>query len=201
MVRAFANYLTIFLHPFQSHEFFREKRLGETALEDSKEKLYCPTFIECTAISWIFVIIASIYSLITLNIQEGGFLSQSKIPLLFGAMAGVILHPLWLLIYVKIWEIVILLSARLVGKEGEISGPIKEVVYSSTCAHLLLLIPVIGKAASAVAILFFLFVGLKKNLEFSLLHGILTIFFPLIFLTILVTIPVLTLVTLGQFLK
>ena len=181
-----SRYVTIFIHPIQSQEFFRRRRLEDGPKEEGH--LCCLSFIESLAVSWIFVIASSFYSLVSLNISKSALLpstvSMEKFALLI-VMADIVLFPLWMLLYVKYWEVIITLFARIYGQEDKIDGPIKEVIYSSTCANILLLVPMFGWVLRLLVGLFLLAVGLKKNIGLSNLQSALTLLSPLMVLLIL----------------
>ena len=174
MVEIFSRYITVFLHPITSHNYFRYSRWQLS--EDTIQPL---SFEETVSVSWIFVIIKAFYTLIFIN-------AGLKISLLgdntvyFLTIAEIILFPLIAFLYAKFWESLIGTFVEFYGfKEGSIDKPISEIVNLSICSNTFLLVPLLGNTLRFFSALFFLFVGLKNNLHFSNLQSLLIICSPL----------------------
>ena len=191
MREAFSHYFTVFLHPVKSHEFFRKRRRGENLQEEGD--LRVPSFIEILCISWVFVIAGAFYSVFSMDFFSSLFVPEgfSKISGmlfekltrrigLFFVLIEVILFPLFMFLYVKIWEIIIGLFSNLYSLQDEEKKGISEVVYLSASTNIFLLIPILGHHLRFFVGLFYIFVGLKKNLNFSVFRSIVITVSPLI---------------------
>ncbi|MCO4794434.1 MAG: hypothetical protein KC493_12010 [Bacteriovoracaceae bacterium] len=212
MRELFYNYMNIFFHPFSSHEELRRKRTdidhghvlsvvggadipkGRVILDESESGEI--TFAEALGVSWSFVIVKALYSLIFIHIGlhfftylsthtelkriiVPGFPIGSKKLTVFWLLLEVALFPLLVWLYVKFWSVIIRFFANLFETPNSEEG-LRQVVNYSLSSHFFYLIPIFGELGKHVSSLFFLFAGLKKNLGFSNLQSLLVIVSPLI---------------------
>lgn len=171
------------------------------------------TFTETLGVSWVFMMIKTLYSLVFIHIGIHFFTYLGEHPqfkkiLLPGIQVGsqklslfiilmeVALFPLFIWIYVKFWSVVIRFFANLYETPNSEEG-LRQVVNYSLSSHFFYLIPIFGELGKHVSSLFLIFAGLKRNLGFNNLQSLLVIISPLIlfmisglmvFLTIMVMI-------------
>lgn len=212
MIEILKHYCYAFLHPVKTQLLLREHRVAlelnyPLKIVKSEDDIECDegrgslSLPELLGVSWLFVIIKSIYAMITIFIGvalysemvlEGssylGFLEQFSVNTkkwaLFSVLLDAVFFPFYGLGYVKIWELLIRLFSKLYGREN-IAG-VKQVVSYSLVSNLFLLIPIIGGVARFFASIFYLFVGLKKNLGFSRLQSVIILISPIVFLSFVI---------------
>ena len=181
VVELFGKYLTIFLHPVEAHKAFRKRHTKDLTNEEEgaeEETQYLNqltplSFVELLSVSWFFVVIEGFYTLFLFLITG----ELGKFAAIF-IVANVVLFPLQLFLYVKIWEILISCCIKLYGFEINMRKSVSEVVCSSATSNICLPIPILGSHLRFLAGLFLIFIGLKKNCNFSTSQGIFAISFP-----------------------
>ena len=216
------NFFIRFLHPFKAYTFLskEEKHRHIRAVmdmdkdkdknKDSFQRLSPSNFVEVTSISWALVIIQAIISLLAMNFgfhafkMLGGFESLS-IPMLsvqnssfLFLLANIVFFPLFSWIYVRFWSFFInfFLSLYNLKRDDE---TVAEVIYSSFSANTFLLVPVFGPFCRGLAMLFFLFAGLKCHLQMTVSQSLFVLFSPILFFFIFFMVTlILTLMVLAH---
>ena len=202
MTKTLYGYLTYFLHPFQVNNYFKKNRedlmaLSTPFLIDDESSLKLEEdileldFSEILIISWVFLIISGIYSLLLLNLSaailrmvdtSGGMAANLASPrtLIFFTLGQAVLFPLGFYFYAIIWEKIVYFFTLLFSPNLEdIDHASKQVVAVSMTAHTFLLVPVLGTFIFHIAFAIYLFAGLKCNLGFRTLPALITILSPL----------------------
>jgi hypothetical protein len=199
------NYLHSFLHPWQTQELLRSKRIYNGEVENSaqlelverrEEKQFSEdvgvTFEQSLIVSWLFVIFNAVYSLIGmfmgLHLFESFSVpntlisySQSLLGFtsIFFLVLKVVFFPLVFWLYGKFWVNIIKVFAGLFEKEGNAEKIGLDIVSQAFTTHTLLVIPIIGLLLHRVANLVYIFGGLRKNLGFSVMQATLVVLCPL----------------------
>lgn len=154
------------------------------------------TFEQSLSISWLFVIFNTVYSLIGmlmgLNLYESVSLPGQIIPLgqtylgfttIFFVILRVVFFPLIFWFYGKFWVNIIKIFGNLYEKEGEnedyLDEVAEEIVTHAFTSHTFLVIPIVGLFLHRVANIIYLFGGLRRNLNLSVMQALLVILCPL----------------------
>ena len=212
MKELFHKYINVFFHPSISHDELRQKRnnidhghvlsviggteysRGTVVLDEADSGEV--TFTEALGVSWIFMMIKTVYSFffIHIGIHFFSYLGEhaefKKIILpgiqvgsqklsLFIILLEVALFPVFVWIYVKFWSVIIRFFTNLFETPNSEEG-LRQVVNYSLSSHFFYLIPIFGELGKHVSSLFLIFAGLKKNLGFNNLQSLLVIISPLI---------------------
>lgn len=212
MKELFIKYINIFFHPFVSHGELRRKRQdidhghvlsmvggtefnrGTVVLDETESGEV--TFTEALGVSWIFMMIKTLYSLVFIHIgihffQYLGEHTEFKKIILPGIQVGsqklslfiilmeVALFPFFVWVYVKFWSVIIRFFTNLFETPNSEEG-LRQVVNYSLSSHFFYLIPIFGELGKHVSSLFLIFAGLKRNLGFNNLQSLLVIVSPLI---------------------
>jgi hypothetical protein len=150
-------------------------------------------FIESMGVSWIFVILKVMYVVLTLMISlfflNGGFENywildsyQPQRLLLTISIAEVVFFPIFIWVYVKVWNVLIIFFTGLFGslKNSDIRSISNQIVNASLSSHVFLIIPVFGGVMRHISGLIYIYLGLRNNLGFSRAQGLLTLISPLL---------------------
>ena len=206
MQEVFYNFFIRFLHPLRVHDFlYKTLRYGtlnfieKLPVWPGKFKLRRTTFGEVVLISWIFVLIHTIYSVNTMNVglQIVKFFEKSdlfvhffsghfilmKFFSLFSIIVNAAIFPLYAFFYQKFWIHIIGLFLDLYNMKKD-NKAIEEVVNSSFVANTFLIIPVFGSFFRNIAAFFFLFAGFRRNLKMDIPQAVLLLSTPLLSLLI-----------------
>ena len=217
MQEVFYNFFIRFLHPLRVHDFLHKTlRYGTLSFIEKlpvwpgKFKLRQASFNEVILISWIFVLIHTIYSVSTLNIglQVFRFLENSDLLMpflsgrfilikffsLFSVIANAILFPLYAYLYQKFWVHIIGYFLDLYNMNKD-SKAIEEVVNSSFVSNVFLVIPVFGSFFRNIASFIFLFAGFRRNLQMDIAQAVLLLSTPILLFLIFIFLVVLWLVS------
>lgn len=201
MTKILYGYFTYFLHPLQVNNYFRKNREEARALtgpflldeETSlvlRDDILNLDFSHVLSVSWVFVIINCIYSLLLLNLgafllrlvdTSGVLASNFSNPksLIFFTLAQAVFFPLGFYFFAKIWEKIVTFFALIFNPEIEdIEAVSEQVVAVSLTTHTFLLIPILGSFIFYIAFAIYLFGGLKYNLGFKTLPALMTILSP-----------------------
>ncbi|MBL6988369.1 MAG: hypothetical protein ISR65_01250 [Bacteriovoracaceae bacterium] len=205
------SYFISFLHPFKTQKYLSD--LSDNDVETTwrgKIPFLTLNFYEFLGVSWVFVIIKSIYALISLLLEYKAFdfashsnsLSYLLKPayydmaifqktFLFIILLKTIFFPLSAWIYVKFWGVMIKFASNLFTPERDeqqLHRATAEITNSSLCSNILLVVPVFGEFLEFLYSLFFIFIGLKENLKFSNLQSVIVLALPIfsVLLTLLV---------------
>lgn len=197
------NYFNYLLYPQRNHSELAQKRdeldkmkkgrLFSLVGDDYKERLKLD-FVGFTSVSWIFIILYSMYSLIFIHIglsftellQENGYFPglsisssfQRKLSL-FVILFDVVFFPLSAWVYVKFWRIIVTFFASVFDRKIEPEA-LDDVVNNALVGNFFLVIPVFGKFMKQLAGIFYIFTGLKYNLRFTMFQSLIIIFSPLL---------------------
>lgn len=214
MIQILANYLFAFLHPFKTHTLLgavgahgnavKEERNFKLVSEIAPEVLEAKDselhFTEVMSISWIFIVIQGIYSLIAINLgyqafsvvhgdEEGlasllipNFKSEGQNLVLWGILLQIVFFPLLIWFYTRLWANIIKFFADLFEIEGEVQTKTNQVVNHSMVSHMFLAIPIFGPLAQGIGMLFYLYAGLRNNFKFSHLQCLVVLVSPVVFI-------------------
>ena len=178
----FCDYLFILLHPYQSHELFRKRRIENASLE--KGEVQSLSFWAVVIPQLIFILILTSLELYVRELVLPEY--NLRIWLLSRFLYFCICCILWAFfasISFKTERIILQCLVRAFGVKGELKKSIQEIYYSSYCCQILFLTFPFNLGISAFFLLtlyfdlgiffFFLgklvyiFVGLKANLNLS----------------------------------
>lgn len=213
MIQLLSNYIYAFLHPFRTHNLLcavgehtgavqegRQFQLVEDVpsevLEASDTEL---GFVEAMSVSWIFIVVQGIYSLIAIHLgyeafsmvhgeEEGlagllipNFHSQGKSLVFWGILLQIVFYPVFVWFLTRLWASFIKFFAELFEIEGPIDEKTNQVVNHSLVSYTFLALPVFGTMAQGIGMLFYLYAGLKNNFKFSHLQSLVILVSPVIF--------------------
>ncbi|MCF8060444.1 MAG: hypothetical protein K9K67_14170 [Bacteriovoracaceae bacterium] len=199
------NYLHSFLHPWHTQELLRSKRNYNSEVESSsqlelvekRESKHISdevgvSFEQSLIVSWMFVIFNAIYSLIGIFMGvhlfesfsvSNTFISYSQSLIgftsIFFLILKVVFFPLFFWFYGKFWVNLIKIFSGLFEKEGDAEVIGLEIVSQAFTSHTLLVIPIVGLLLHRVINLVYLFGGLRKNLDFSVMQATLVLLCPI----------------------
>jgi hypothetical protein len=220
MTKILYGYFTYFLHPLKVSYYFRKNREEVRAIttpflvDDDEASLKLEEdvlqldFSDVLLISWIFVLINCIYSLLLLNLgasllkmvdTSGNLMENLGSPksMIFFTLAQAVLFPIGFYVFAKLWEKIVAFFALVFNPEIEdVESVSSQIVAVSLSTHTFLLVPVLGTFIFYMAFFVYLFGGLKYNLGFRTLPGILTILSPLFFLGFVFLVIILLIVSL-----
>lgn len=197
------NYFNYLLYPQRNHSELAQKRdeldkmrkgrLFSLVGDDYRERLKLD-FVALTSVSWIFIILYSMYSLIFIHVglsftellQENGYFPglsisssfQRKLSL-FVILFDVVFFPLSAWVYVKFWRIIVTFFVSVFDRKVEPEA-LDDVVNNALVGNFFLVIPVFGKFMKQLAGIFYIFTGLKYNLRFTMFQSLIIIFSPLL---------------------
>ena len=215
MLDVFYNYFYTFLHPFKQHEFLRKSR--ETTLESgTKPNLRIADlsdieseddghmgFIEIMSVSWMLMMVRTIYSVISIYLglitynymsDETGFanlllpeftFTTQKI-VLFIVLLEAIFYPVILWLYTKFWGVLIKFFANLFEFEGDIQKVSDEIVNYSLVSNMFLMIPIFGELGKHFSSIIYLFAGLRKNMQLTSLQSVIVLASPMFLLLLFI---------------
>lgn len=205
MSGVFYQYMMAFLHPFQVQEQLRTMKITSPLISDTS--LRGINIYEGIAISWLFYIVYSFYSLITLIIglhAHNDFgndlvrlldlnLVQHSYTMVKTGIA-IALFPLTSWIWVRLWGIIITSFARIFRIEDHSIDTISdEITRNALASNCLLIIPVFGGFASHVGSLIMIYAGLRRNLDMPVGQSIIVLLVPLIVILLLIFLMILSL--------
>ncbi len=219
MTKILYGYFTYFLHPLKVNYYFRKNRedarahtkpflVDDEASLKLEEDVLQLDFSDVLLISWIFVLINCIYSLLLLNLgatllrmvdTTGNLGEKLGNPrwMIFFTLAQAVLFPVVFYVFAKIWAKIVEFFALIFNPEIEdVESVSSQIVAVSLSTHTFLLVPVLGTFIFYMAFFVYLFGGLKYNLGLRTLPGILTILSPLFFLGFVFFVIILLIVSL-----
>ncbi|WP_372652374.1 hypothetical protein [Halobacteriovorax sp.] len=198
------EYILTFLHPFKTHDVLRNLRtrqrplaLASEVLTEQEDEIAGLSFLEVMSISWVMVIISGLYSvgMIYFGYITGSFMSESdslsslisenmsleyqKI-LISWSILQVIIFPITLWFYAKLWTVVIRFFGNLFEFDGDVESVTSQVVNHSIVTNLFLVIPIFGEMIRHFSSIIYLFAGLRNNMSFSILQSLIVVCSPLI---------------------
>lgn len=212
----FETYFGIFLHPFKTHAELRRRRLEKNKVDHGMLKVVdgvheennfntsmildttgpkIMTFAESLSVSWIFVLVKTLYTLVSIhmgvhifNYVSGDsrlkdlFLPnirfQSQKILIFWVLMEVVLFPIVVWFYIKFWSVIIRFFSNLFETDSD-EDSLNQTLSHSLSANAFLLIPIFGDFARHLCSLFFIFAGLRNNLGMTQLQSLLVMISPL----------------------
>ncbi len=192
VITVFKNYFDFSIHPFKMQQGRLANRLG---------------LVELVSVSWVFVIFQAFYSIVGLNIggfflrklhnMEDGSIPDLLIPggseealaiTIFITLFSVVLFPLFGILYVKVWNVIISFFSELFGKKGIRSEQIDMAANAILVSNIFLIFPIVGELFKSLSKLVYLFAGLRDNLGFSPTQSVIVILSPLILTTVFIMI-------------
>ncbi|MBF0313594.1 MAG: hypothetical protein HQK50_05090 [Oligoflexia bacterium] len=197
----FQSYLYLALTPLSSHQELRQKNI-----EVEKPNFTTSSLLEFIFIAWFFLFLYEFVDLYLLSLKT--LSAQEKSAIIFGKTIFLIVFPLYALFAAYLFSkfLYFIGSYAFHRKEGmqseeflhyedtRLKQGVDQVTSSLFCAYLFLPIPVIGVLLHQLALLYYLLIGLKKNLQFSKTEIASVVLIPLfIFLTFIVVISSITL--------
>lgn len=226
----FHEYFYSFLHPFKVHRQLRTLRQTKHTMpqlrlavwgelqHDSTNQKRGQDIVEQVGVSWFFVIIRAIYSLISINIGLfvlENYLSfdltmfkevfspvslQGQKILLLYIVGEAALYPILIWFYIKLWSVLIRFFGNLFGVEGDIPVMTEQVIGQSLVTHIFLLIPIFGDVVRYFSSIVYIFAGLRVNMRMSIVQSAIVICSPLFLLMIILLMFVAYLVALFSIL-
>ncbi len=205
------SYFYSFLHPFKQHDALREAREAYTTQagkpnlrlaeeeQSSQELDEGLSFIEIMSVSWMLMMVRTIYSvfsiylgLITYNyMSDETGLSNILLPqftfsaqkiLLFVVLLEAVFYPAMLWFYTKFWGVLIRFFANLFEFEGDAEKVTGQIVNYSLVSNMFLMIPVFGELGKHFSSIIYLFAGLRKNMQLTSLQAVIVIASPMFLL-------------------
>jgi hypothetical protein len=215
MTKILYGYFTYFLHPLQVNNYFRKNRedlrsLSTPYLVDDEiylkleEDALNLNLSEVLLVSWVFVIINCIYSLVFLNLGSA-LLKMVNSPstygnpksLIFFTLAQAVLFPIGFYFFAKICQKIVGFFTSVFKPEVEdIEEVSKQIISVSLTAHTFLLVPILGTFIFYIAFAIYLFGGLKYNLGLRNLPALIAILSPLFLVGFVFLVIVLLIVSL-----
>lgn len=165
--------------------------------EKSERKI---SYYELMGISWSLHMLYAFYTIFALylGVKSYDYFSSSKdfthLVLesfsfkmqkftLFSTLFGVVLYPFLFQFAYKFWKGIFKFYAHLFDYTDEnIDEKSDEILSSAFSSNLFLILPIIGNILSNIALVFFLFQGLKRKYEFTSLQATLVVITPLFLL-------------------
>jgi len=208
------DYFYTFLHPFKQHDSLRKSRESQMAggenanlriANDGEESVIdngSMSFIEIMSVSWMLMMVRTIYSVISIYLglitynymsEESGFsnlllpqftFSTQKI-LLFFVLLEAVFYPVVLWLYTKFWGVLIKFFANLFEFEGDTQKVSDEIVNYSLVSNMFLMIPIFGELGKHFSSIIYLFAGLRKNMQLTSLQSVIVIASPMFLLLLL----------------
>ncbi|CBW25616.1 putative membrane protein [Halobacteriovorax marinus SJ] len=205
------EYILTFLHPFKTHEVLRERVSKERPLtlaselqRDEENEIIGLSFVEALSVSWVMAMINGIYSigLIYFGYLTGVFMSENdSLSSLIGngfsleyqkvlvswSIMQVIIFPITLWFYAKVWTVIIKFFGSLFEFDGDLEQSTAEIVNQSMVSNLFLVIPIFGEMIRHFSSIIYLFAGLRNNMSLSILQSLIVICSPLIIFVLFIT--------------
>lgn len=161
------------------------------------------SFMELLGISWALHLLYAFYSVFALylGVKSYDYLSSSKdfSHMVFQSMTftfqkvsllttlfGVVFYPFIFQFAYKFWKGSFKFYANIFDYEDELFEEKSDDILSTAFAsNLLLILPIAGNVLSNIAIVYFIFTGLKRKFEFTSLQATLVVITPLFILFLL----------------
>ncbi len=216
MVKVLYSMVNFLISPLKTFLYLRRKREQDGLyidLSDSEEDVI--SFTHIVLVIWVFQMVNAFYSLFNLvrvnsferlfsmQTAMGELLSREifqvfefnivslfiKILIIF-ILLSVIFFPLFIWFEALIIEYIIrsfyfLFKGALITDESGRDG-VREVVDYSYLSYMALGIPIIGGFIMRVLTIYYLYVGMRKNLSFSFIEAMITMIFPIFIISIIV---------------
>jgi small-conductance mechanosensitive channel len=203
----FYDYFYTFLHPFKQHDLLRKERELKTAggaaslrlatSEDEIENDSAMSFLEIMSVSWMFMMVRTIYSVLSIYLglmtynymSEDTGLSNLLLPqftfsaqkiVLFVVLVEAVLYPAMLWLYTKFWGVLIRFFANLFEFEGDSAKVTEQVVNYSLVSNMFLIVPIFGELGKHLSSIIYLFAGLRKNMQLTSLQSVIVLASPIL---------------------
>lgn len=208
------EYIITLLHPFKAHDVLREARerkkplaLASEVPKESESFLIGLSFVEVMSISWVMAIINGIYSIgmVYFGYMTGMFMSESdslsalitnnisleyqKI-LISWSILQVIIFPVTLWFYAKVWTVVIRFFGNLFEFDGDLEEVTSQIVNHSIVTNFFLIIPIFGEMIRHFSSIIYLFAGLRSNMSLSILQSLIVVCSPLIIFVLFIVLGI-----------
>tara|TARA_R110002072_G_scaffold534_6_gene3922 strand:+ start:100213 stop:100911 length:699 start_codon:yes stop_codon:yes gene_type:complete len=203
-------YFNCALHPFAQQEYFRKKRQvgayeNQLSLVDDENDIKSLaqvkdeglTTIEVLSCSWLMYFFKAFYDLMALflgwsayNFFQGEnydlhiFQQTGQKLAIYSILLKVILFPILLWFYSKLWINIIKMSSyvfsdeNVAAAEKDINIIATQIVHSSLSTHIFLVIPFFGEMVQFLASLVYIYAGLRRNLGLNKLQSFLVLLTP-----------------------
>jgi len=213
MIQLLSNYIYAFLHPFKTHSLLSAVGDHAGAVQENRQFQLVDNipievlqaedtelaFVDAMSVSWIFIVIQGIYSLLAIHLgyeafsivhgdEEGltsllipNFHSQGKSLVFWGILLQIVFYPVFVWFLTRVWGSFIKFFADLFEVEGEIDKKTNQVVNHSLVSYTFYILPVFGTMAQGIGMLFYLYAGLKNNFKFTHLQSLVILVSPVIF--------------------
>lgn len=185
------------LHPIATQESLRLENAGEIEVVER------PDYFQMLYLSWIFYIVYAAYSLLVLYLGIKAYSGQSdvndfvnfafdrvsfqwqKIGLVT-LLVNVIFFPIYFYVYLKVWRGLLNFFVKIFGRTDVNENQIEQVILSSQSSHLFYIIPIFGQGIKHFTSIYYLYLGMRRNMQFSNLQSFLVLVTPL-FLVLIFT--------------
>lgn len=202
MREIFESYLLAFLHPFKMADYCQHNiPLDARSMHDLKKL----ELRESVATSWVFHLVRGILQLLMLllvvkllNFETGdaaidqvlGTIIEQKnkssfLFFMFPLAISIIFYPLTTMVIAEIWVYLIKFFIWLSKAPVDAQKTSHSIVANALTSNLLCIIPIIGEIFQTMLFYFYLYVGIKKQLNFSHGRSIFVVSFPFVLLNIL----------------
>jgi len=168
----------------------------DTLVEESIEEARGLSFVEVLSVSWILAIINGIYSIGFIyfgymtsdalsDTESLSFLISSTFSfetqkvLVSWSILQVVLFPVTLWFYTKVWVVIIKFFGNLFEFDGDVEQVTFQIVNHSIVTNLFLIVPIFGEMVRHFSSIVYLFAGLRKNMGLSTLQSIIVVASPL----------------------
>ncbi|MCP4912196.1 MAG: hypothetical protein GY909_03675 [Oligoflexia bacterium] len=215
-------YFNCALHPFAQQEYFRKRRLigrydnqlslvDEENLEEVKKatKTEGLTIIEALSCSWLMYFFKAFYDLMALylgwsafqifqgdNLDLFAYQEAGQKIAIYSILLKVVLFPLFLWFYTKLWINIIKMSNHIFGDEVDIDHVAEQIVHSSLSTHIFLVIPFFGEVVQFFTSLFYIYAGLRRNLGLNKFQSLLVLLTPAFLVFLAMTLMMISIVML-----
>ena len=199
------NYFSFILNPFSYHKRLKNNLSQFELGDNSKEKIRNLEFHEVLVISWIFLMISTVYSLVSINLSHfvfetwgndlgmiSKFMVGNVIDLqIFAIMiilTEVVMFPIILFFYAKMWKFIIGINISLFNidvSNEEKEKKINQVVNYSFTSYTFLIIPVFGNMLNMFSNFFYIFSGLRTQFNLTRSQSTFTLISPFLIMTFL----------------
>lgn len=208
MINIFSSYIHYLIHPFKTHEQFLDGSFSRNQLE--RLGVY-----ESLAVSWLCVLINSLFRIIILMFivksffglmsDEIDFLSplfdinqiSSFNLLILSSILDVIFFPVFGIIFIQFWEVLLKFYAKLLQTEGDIEQKAHDILSVAQSSKILDIVPFLGSAISSFVSLILMYAGLRVQLKASPTLSVCILLTPILIMGFMITI--LSLIIMSSF--
>lgn len=208
MLNHLYSYFIFLFHPFVIHENLRLKRegqlFGQVKFYQTNTAYYSFVPLSLSEIilySWPFSMIKAFYTFVGMHagitslkfIQDETQFSSSLLSfitfseqkiVIFTTIFNVILFPLSAWAFAKIWKIIIEFFTILFKSENNNPQALDQVVNLALGSYTFWMLPILGGLLKFICFHLYLFAGLTRNLQLTVVQSLFVLFSPLLFLSI-----------------